>query len=79
MPHFDYFDNEINNIYKKFYNNKIKEALGYNKSYKLYYHMHPNKRLKKMLFIYPIQISSYGYEAKVPFFIVSVNKINMYL
>lgn len=74
MPRFDNFDNQINNIYKKFFTKKIKEDLG-NKKYKLYYHMHPNRRLKKMLFLYPIPIRSFGYEAKMPFFTVSVNKI----
>ena len=68
------FDNEIYNIYKKFFTIKMKEDLG-NKKYKLYYHMHPNRRLKKMFFLYPDPIRSFGYEAKMPFFTICVNKI----
>jgi hypothetical protein len=37
--------------------------------------MHPNRRLKKFLFMYPSKTLVYGIEANVPFFIICVNKI----
>jgi hypothetical protein len=75
MPKFDYFNLEIDNIYKKFINNKFNKEILENRKYKLCYHMHPNRRLKKLLFIYAFPIKKFGRESNVPFFIISVNKI----
>lgn len=75
MPKFDYFDLQINNIYKKFIDNELNKEIVENRKYKLLYHMHPNKRLKKLLFIYAFPIKKFGRESNVPFFIISINKI----
>lgn len=78
MPSFLEFNNQIENIYQKFINNNkqiAKKIIGKRK-YKMYYHMHPNRRLKKMLLIFPNPIKINGFEAGVPFFTISVNKIN---
>ncbi len=37
--------------------------------------MHPNRRLKKLLFIYAFPIKKFGRESNVPFFTISLNKI----
>ena len=72
MPSFDSFDEDIDYIYKKF-KNKNKELVK--KDYKMFYHMHPNRRLKKLFFMYPFTPSISGVEANIPFFTISVNKI----
>jgi hypothetical protein len=79
MPRFDNFDDKIKNIYKNFMNKKnikLKKTYLDNRHIGLLYHMHPNRRLKKMIFIYPYNIRSSGIEAKMPLFTVTLNKIN---
>lgn len=75
MPSFSEFNIQINDIYKKFMENKFIKYITEKRKYKMYYHMHPNRRLKKLLLIYAIPIKKYGRESFVPFFTISVNKI----
>jgi hypothetical protein len=76
MPSFPVFNQQIDDIYHSFLNKKyIKEKIGKRK-YKMYYHMHPNRRLKKMFYIFSFPVKEDGIEANVPFFTISVNKIN---
>ncbi len=75
MPKNNLFDEKIEDIYKKFMKNKFNQKMLDKRKYKIYYHCHPNKRFKKMVFIYANPIQRYGRESGVPFFIVSVNKI----
>ncbi len=76
MPPFDNFNNMVENIRLNFMQqNRIAKKELHNRHYKLFYHMHPNRRLKKMLFIYPFNVKN-DLEANVPFFTISVNKIN---
>jgi hypothetical protein len=74
MPSFPVFNVQIDNIYNKFMNNKFNKKIIKNRKYKMYYHMHPNRRLKKMLLIFANPILQNGPEASVPFFTISVNK-----
>ena len=79
MPRFNTFDESIDDVYKKFLMKNKKLVKTYDlekKYYKNLYHMHPNRRLKKFFFIYPYKILSNGIEARMPFFTISVNKIN---
>ncbi len=76
MPSFPVFNIQINDIYKKFMEDKFIKYITEKRKYKMYYHMHPNRRLKKLLFIYAFPIKKYGRESFVPFFTISVNKIN---
>lgn len=76
MPSFPQFNIQIDNIFKKFIKNKTNKKIIGDRKYKMYYHMHPNRRLKKMLFIFTNKTFNNGPEAGVPFFIISVNKIN---
>ncbi len=76
MPSFPAFNIQINDIYKKFMEDKFIKYITEKRKYKMYYHMHPNRRLKKLLFIYAFPIKKYGRESFVPFFTISVNKIN---
>ena len=77
MPSFNPFNDKIINIYEKFITkNKIAKEYLLQKKFKLSYHMHPNRRLKKFIFIYPYNIKINGIEANMPLFTVSVNKIN---
>ena len=77
MPSFNPFNDKIINIYEKFISkNKIAKEYLLQKKFKLSYHMHPNRRLKKFIFIYPYNIKINGIEANMPLFTVSVNKIN---
>jgi hypothetical protein len=82
MPRSKTFDEKIEKIYQIFNKKYIKmknlrksQSL-YNREYKLLYHMHPNRRMKKMYFQFPSRIYKNGPEANLPFFIVTVNKIN---
>ena len=77
MPRFDTFDKSVNDIYLKFImkNKKLVKKYLDKRDYKMFYQMHPNRRLKKMLFIYPYKLLYTGIEARVPFFTISVNKI----
>ena len=77
MPSFNTFDESINDIYEKFLikNKKLVQTYLDKRHYKIFYHMHPNRRLKKFFFIYPFNIHSYGVEANMPFFTISVNKV----
>lgn len=77
MPSFDIFNDSIEDIYKKFIikNKKLIKKYLDKRDYKNFYHMHPNRRLKKMFFIYPYKLNYYGIEGTVPFFTISVNKI----
>ena len=43
----------------------------------MFYHMHPNRRLKKMLYLFPRKPKVTGPEARVPFFAILVNKVRM--
>ncbi len=76
MPSFPAFNIQLENIYKKFINNKFNKKILKNRKYKMYYHMHPNPRLKKMLIIFANPILQNGPDASVPFFVITVNKIN---
>ncbi len=76
MPSFPAFNVQIDNIYKIFIKNKFNKKIIGDRGYKMYYHMHPNRRLKKLLFIYAFPMKKYGRESSVPFFTISVNKIN---
>ncbi len=76
MPSFPVFNNQIKDIYQKFIKNKFIQYITEKRKYKMYYHMHPNRRLKKFLFIYAFPIKKNGRESFVPFFTISVNKIN---
>ncbi len=71
MPPFNIFNDSINYIFNKF---KIKNKKIDKKHYLMSYHMHPNRRLKKMFFMYPSKLTN-GIEANMPFFTISVNKI----
>ena len=76
MPSFPAFNKQIDDIYHSFLNKKyIKEHIGKRK-YKMYYHMHPNRRLKKMFYIFSFPVKKDGIEANVPFFTISVNLFN---
>ncbi len=76
MPSFPAFNVQIDNIYKIFIKNKFNKKIIGDRGYKMYYHMHPNRRLKKMLLIFANPILKNGPEASVPFFTISVNKKN---
>ncbi len=76
MPSFSAFNNQIEDIYQKFIENKFIKYITEKRKYKMHYHMHPNRRLKKLLFIYAFPMKKYGRESSVPFFTISVNKIN---
>lgn len=82
MPKLQSFDEKIEKIYEKFNRKYIKmrdlpksQSL-YNREYKFSYHMTPNLRMKKMFFQFPQRIYKNGPEANLPFFIVSVNKVD---
>lgn len=77
MPSFDIFNDSIEDIYKKFIikNKKLVKKYLDKRDYKMFYHMHPNRRLKKMFFVYPYKLLSNGMEANMPFFTISVNKV----
>lgn len=74
MPSYPVFNDQIEKIYEKFMKDPLnKEKLG-ERGYKIYYHMHPNRRLKKMLLIFADPVRAMGEEANVPFFVITVNK-----
>lgn len=82
MPKLQSFDEKIEKIYEKFNQKYIKmkdipksQSL-YNRGYKLSYHLTPNHRMKKMFFQFPQRVYKNGPEANLPFFIITVNKIN---
>lgn len=76
MPSFNTFDESINNIYENFLikNKKLVKTFLNKRHYKYFYHMHPNRRLKKFFLIYPYKITN-GIETNMPFFTISVNKV----
>ncbi len=76
MPSFPDFNIQIEDIYKKFMKDKFIQYITEKRKYKMHYHMHPNRRLKKLLFIYAFPIKKYGRESSVPFFTISINKMN---
>ncbi len=78
MPSYVNFNEDIEDIYRKYKSDKRVKSLDKKitkRDYKMHYHMHPNRRLKKMFFMYSSPILMNGLEANVPFFTISVNKV----
>ncbi len=78
MPSYVNFNEEIEGIYEEYSKDKRVKSLDKKiakRGYKMHYHMHPNRRLKKMFFMYSNPVLMNGLEANVPFFTISVNKV----